>query len=376
VEKLGSGASGVVFRSAVSSPAGSSGSGSEEFSSERSPRREITKAVKMIKFGKRGVPCPLEAAVLMSVRHPHIASAELIAVCARHLCIVTEEADCDLATLVRADRRGRMVSGEKLRRWTWQLASAVLCFHRLGLIHADIKPANVLVHGETLKLTDMTLTTRARITSGRQVAHHLPLGTPRYRAPEVRDKTPEGWSFPADLWSLGCTLFEMAYGRAFFATKKGMSREAVEDALDDLIPRWRRCRSEKHFDEYFPATASALQRSFNDLVVRLLDCDQSTRLTAEDCFRHPYLARHPPPPPYTVESVVAGSANPSSWSGRLLSYLGGLDLPAELKQNACKTLVAKMNHKHPDYAELSVQERKELIAAEIRICEFLGWHLL
>ena len=398
--ELGRGASGVVFR-------GRELLGRGEALCERGealPGKRGEKAVKVIKFGDRGVPCPLEAAVMMSIRHPHVAAASMATVLRdpeRQLCLLCEAADCDLAELVRKERRDKPASGKLLRRWTWQLASAVLCFHREHLIHADIKPANVLVYGGDLRLGDMTLVTRGQLSSGRPVLHHLHLGTPRYRAPEVRSNRGAGWSYPADMWSLGCTLFEMAHGHPFFQTPKGFSRERVEKALDGLIEEWAAARAacarspgqgqgrsrspgpagpgRGALGRFLPPANSRAQREFNDLIFRLLDCDPDSRLTAEGCFAHPYIAAAGPPPPYVAESVSGppGPEVPVGWSDRLVAYTAGMaDVRPQLRELACRALVAKMNHKHPEYSELDDASREELIEAEIRVCEFLGWHLI
>jgi len=356
LRELGHGASGVVYETVAAGG--------------------TTKAIKTIPFEGRGVPYPLEAAVMRSIEHPYLASAETITVCGDKLCIVSAEADCDLTSKVRTEKGGKPVTGTKLREWVRQLVSALLCMHNENLIHADVKPANVLVYGDNLRLCDMTLVTRAKTSSGTIIRHHLRLGTPRYRAPEVRDKSKEGWSFPADMWSLGCTIFEMGYGRPFFHTPKNVSKskEKIEEALDGLIKKWKKARERGKTASYFTRNGGDMPE-FNDLVRRMLDCNQFTRITAVECFAHPYL-QNASRPTYSVGTITCSDVDRRSWVGRLLSYLTGLDMDDELKIDACQSLVDKMNHKHPNYEELDEEDRECLKEAEIQICEFLGWHLL
>jgi serine/threonine protein kinase len=97
-----------------------------------------------------------------------------------------------------------------------QLASALDEAHGLGLVHRDVKPANVLIAARSgadhAFLTDFGVTQRTVEQSATHTA--LPLGTVDYIAPEQAQGAEV--DARADIYSLGCVLFEMLTGRVPF----------------------------------------------------------------------------------------------------------------------------------------------------------------
>ena len=97
-----------------------------------------------------------------------------------------------------------------------QLASALDFAHQRGVIHRDVKPANILLlkGGETVKLTDFGI---ARLQGGdhlQQTEVGMVMGTPQYMSPEqVAGNVVDGRS---DLFSLGAILYELLTGTKAF----------------------------------------------------------------------------------------------------------------------------------------------------------------
>ena len=99
-----------------------------------------------------------------------------------------------------------------------QLARALDYAHRRGVIHRDVKPANILLIDETVKLTDFGIAHLNSAADLQRTESRLLLGTPRYMSPEqVAGQPIDGRS---DLFSLGAVLYELLTGRKAFESEK------------------------------------------------------------------------------------------------------------------------------------------------------------
>ncbi|MEV4144636.1 protein kinase [Amycolatopsis sp. NPDC049691] len=96
-----------------------------------------------------------------------------------------------------------------------QISSALAGAHRAGIVHRDVKPANILVSEDgTAKITDFGISRAigdVKLTATGEIA-----GTPAYLAPEVARG--EDASFAADVFSLGATLYASVEGKSPYGT--------------------------------------------------------------------------------------------------------------------------------------------------------------
>ncbi|MFC9835584.1 protein kinase [Rhodococcus sp. NPDC127530] len=106
---------------------------------------------------------------------------------------------------------------EEALRLGVKMAGALETAHRLGIVHRDIKPGNILItdYGEPA-LTDFGI---AHITGGFETTAGVVTGSPAFTAPEVI--AGEAPSPAADVYGLGATLFAAVTGHAAFERRSG-----------------------------------------------------------------------------------------------------------------------------------------------------------
>jgi serine/threonine protein kinase/CheY-like chemotaxis protein len=118
----------------------------------------------------------------------------------------------DLSSVLRGQGRLRPYRALDVCR---QVAAALDAAHAQGLIHRDVKPANVLIEGRTAFLTDFGLTKRIEGTQTNLTKAGDVVGTIHYVAPEQI----EGGRVDArtDIYSLGCLVYHCLTGELPFA---------------------------------------------------------------------------------------------------------------------------------------------------------------
>lgn len=120
----------------------------------------------------------------------------------------------DGPTLKELVQQGRKLPVEELAEIIAQVAEALDYAHSKGIIHRDVKPANILLLGEgRAKITDFGIAKIASAVSNLTTTGQF-IGTPNYMAPEQVKGTPvDGRS---DIFSLGIVLYECLTGRKPF----------------------------------------------------------------------------------------------------------------------------------------------------------------
>jgi serine/threonine protein kinase len=143
----------------------------------------------------------------------------------------------DLAGVLQRERRLRPYRAIDVCR---QVASALDAAHAMGLIHRDVKPANVLIEGRTAFLTDFGLTKRLEGTHAQLTRAGDVVGTIHYVAPEQIEG--RRVSARSDVYSLGCLLYHCLSGQVPFALETDVA--VIYAHLSEEAPRLSSLRPE------------------------------------------------------------------------------------------------------------------------------------
>ncbi|CAK56318.1 unnamed protein product (macronuclear) [Paramecium tetraurelia] len=188
----------------------------------------------------------------------------------------------DLMTLLM---KKDILSEAEARFYMAELVQAVSSVHKLGFIHRDLKPDNILLDNNGhIKLSDFGLCKDAELhfdkpvfsskfkqKQTRREKAFSTVGTPDYIAPEVFLQ--QGYNETVDWWSVGVILYEMLIGYPPFYTDDPSS-------TCQKIIRFQQCFT-------FPEEPKISQLA-KDLISKLV-CDTNNRLKFEQIIRHPWF---------------------------------------------------------------------------------------
>lgn len=152
-----------------------------------------------------------EARTVASLKHPNIVEIYSVLEQEDALYLVFEHLNGKPLDRV-LDERKTMPPTEALAVLR-QMAAALDYAHGQGVVHQDLKPANVMLLGEVAKVTDFGIARRAQETLSTIGSREI-VGTPAYMAPEQEQGLA---GKEADLFALGVCAYELLGGRRPFA---------------------------------------------------------------------------------------------------------------------------------------------------------------
>jgi serine/threonine protein kinase/serine/threonine protein phosphatase PrpC len=175
-----------------------------------------------------------------------------------------------------------------------QIAKGLRAFHRLEMLHQDLRPANVMIDNTgTVKIIDFGSTRVAGLTEiTSPIAQDSILGTAQYSAPEYF--LGEEGTVRSDIFSLGVITYQMFTGKLPYGTEvaKIKSKSALNRLVYDLIRNERRDIPAWVDDAVMKAVQPNTNRRYEDLSEFIFDLKQPNQSFLNKT-RPPLLERDP-----------------------------------------------------------------------------------
>ncbi|EON62220.1 CMGC/CLK protein kinase [Coniosporium apollinis CBS 100218] len=268
-----------------------------------------------------------------------------------HICIVTDLYGQSVFDFLKSNQFVPFPSTH-IQTFARQLFTSVAFLHDLSLIHTDLKPENILLVNNAYqtftynRTIPSSSTTTSRSAKHRKVLldpeirlidfgsatfqdeyHSSVVSTRHYRAPEIILNL--GWSYPCDIWSIGCILVEFFTGDALFQTHDNLEHLAMMEPVcggkldKELIRRvhkpekgqnrnpatayfrssgrtldYPNAETQKASKKYVKAmkklheiipSHTEFNRQFLDLLKRIFVYDPDKRITAKQALKHPWF---------------------------------------------------------------------------------------
>ncbi|CBI19069.3 unnamed protein product, partial [Vitis vinifera] len=215
--------------------------------------------------------------------------------------MVLEYGEIDLANMLsqkwkEMDSSDRTIDENWLRFYWQQILQAVNTIHEERIVHSDLKPANFLLVKGSLKLIDFGIA-KAIMSDTTNIQRDSQVGTLSYMSPEAfmcNESDANGNTIkcgrPSDIWSLGCILYQMVYGRTPFSEFK------------TFWAKFKVITDRNHEIKYEPVSNPWLL----DIMKKCLAWDRNERWRIPELLQHPFLV-----PPVPVLAQLSSSQDQS-----------------------------------------------------------------
>ncbi|XP_003902341.3 MAPK/MAK/MRK overlapping kinase isoform X6 [Papio anubis] len=208
------------------------------------------------------------------------------------LALICELMDMNIYELIRGRRYP--LSEKKIMHYMYQLCKSLDHIHRNGIFHRDVKPENILIKQDVLKLGDFG--------SCRSVYSKQPyteyISTRWYRAPECL-LTDGFYTYKMDLWSAGCVFYEIASLQPLFPGVNELDQiskihDVIGTPAQKTLTKFKQSRA-MNFDFPFkrgsgiPLLTTNLSPQCLSLLHAMVAYDPDERIAAHQALQHPYF---------------------------------------------------------------------------------------
>jgi polo-like kinase 1 len=183
---------------------------------------------------------------------------------------------CNLVqTMMELHKRRRTLTEPETRFYLKQIVEGTVYMHSQNVIHRDLKLGNLFLDRDlTVKIGDFGLATTVEYEGERKKTL---CGTPNYIAPEILDRKSGGHSFEVDVWSIGCIMYTLLFGRPPFETSN----------IDSTYQRIRK-------NEYRMSSSVNVSEPARNLIRWMLAASPRDRPTVEQILTHEFFDGYTP----------------------------------------------------------------------------------
>ncbi|CAK9171790.1 unnamed protein product [Ilex paraguariensis] len=241
--------------------------------------------------------------------------------------------------------------GERSWAIKLQILLAVNTIHEERIVHSDLKPANFLLVRGSLKLIDFGIA-KAIMSDTTNIQRDSQVGTLSYMSPEAfmcNETDANGNTIkcgrPSDIWSLGCILYQMVYGRTPFSEYKTFwaKFKVITDRNHEII--------------YEPVSNPWLL----DLMKKCLAWERTER------WRIPQLLQHP----FLVPPIPSQLSFPHDQSCKLLQVIAESCSADQKALKLCSQLQQLLKDPRPggtSHVSISQDEQRKLLCEISNLC--------
>ncbi|XP_053157309.1 MAPK/MAK/MRK overlapping kinase isoform X4 [Hemicordylus capensis] len=208
------------------------------------------------------------------------------------VALICELMDMNVYELIKG--RKKPLPEKRIMHYMYQLCKSLDHMHRNGIFHRDVKPENILIKQDLLKLGDFG---SCRSTHSKQPYTEY-ISTRWYRAPECL-LTDGYYSYKMDMWSAGCVFYEIASFHPLFPGSNELDQiSKIHDIIGTppkkILNKFKQSRvmsfdfPMKRGKGISPLMPNVSNKSLT-LMYAMIQYDPDERIDAHEALQHPYF---------------------------------------------------------------------------------------
>lgn len=293
------------------------------------PSTFITKELQLednSSFNVKLNPILSEVFINKAFKSPYLNVARFITVQNSTIVLFFDEANGDFTKVKRANYK-------TTKQWISSIVKGIVHLHLRRILHGDIKAANILIFDGLAKVNDFG--SSALIIGKGDQRFRNKLYTPTHRPPELWNG--DQCNLSADIWALGCTIYEMIYGEPLFKVMSNDSEYIRQMKI------W--CDKPNIFSgslQFHHEWNNSANIEINKFILKMLNPDPTKRPTIFEIVKDEY---------FYVTSPVNSVASSLEDNSNILNAISLLDKPCIYGSlNECPIVSQRLYNKSSFYS--------------------------